>query len=171
MASPTTIVWFRRDLRLADNPALDAARERGAVCPVFVWSPEEEGSWQPGGATKVWLHHSLKALSSSLKKIGSRLIIRSGESLAELRKLIAATGADAVYWNRRYEPAAIERDKMIKKTLSESGVNVESFNGSLLFEPWDVETKQGKPYQVFSPFHRTVQEMPPPDDPVSAPTS
>src|SRR5881227_931458 len=117
----SSIVWFRQDLRLADNLALVAAveRERPVVC-VFIWAPEEEGDWPPGAASRWWLHHSLVALDASLRRHGSRLVIRRGPSLAALRALIEATGADAVVWNRRYEPAAVERDAEVKRELEES---------------------------------------------------
>jgi len=138
-----TIVWFRLDLRLADNPALQAAVERGRpVIPVYIWVPEEEGKWPPGAASRWWLHHSLAALDASLRQRGSRLIIRRGPSLETLRALMQETGADTVFWNRRYEPAIIARDKTIK-----AGLPAESFNSALLFEPWEL-----KPYRVFTPF-------------------
>lgn len=152
MSTPTTIVWLRQDLRVADQPALRRAADRGRVVPVYIWAPEEEGDWPPGGATRWWLHHSLASLDEQLRERGSRLIIRRGPTQATLDELLEETGATAVYWNRRYEPAAIERDKQVKATLLSRGVQAESFNGSLLHEPWTVVTKQGGPYQVFTPF-------------------
>lgn len=104
------IVWLRQDLRLADNPALQAACRRGGpVVPVFVWAPEEEGVWPPGGASRWWLHHSLARLAEEFSGAGARLVIRQGSSIAELQRVAKATGADAVFWNRRYEPAAVPR--------------------------------------------------------------
>ena len=151
----TTIVWLRLDLRLTDNPALHMAAQRGGpVVPLYIWSPEEEGSWQPGGATRWWLHHSLAELSERFTKLGSPLIIRQGASLEVLQSVVRATGADAVYWNRRYEPDLIARDKQIKAALVADGLQVQSFNSALLREPWTIATKQGKPYQVFTPFWR-----------------
>jgi len=171
MTEPLTIVWLRNDLRLSDHPALDAARQRGAVCPVYIWSPDGLGEAGPGGAAKVWLHHSLTALADSYDRLGSKLIIRQGDALAELRAIVQYTGADAVYWNRCYEPSVIKRDSKIKQALGDDGLDVKSFNGSLLFEPWEVETKEGKPYQVFTPFHRSLQQLPAPDSPLDAPRS
>lgn len=165
----TTIVWFRQDLRLTDNPALIAAATRGPVVPVYIWSPEEEGSWPPGAASRVWLHHSLAALDQDLQDKGARLIVREGPALDTLRDLVKKTGATAVYWNRRYEPAAIERDKKIKNTLTKDGVETKSFNGSLLFEPWEIETQQGDPYKVFTPFWKACLARPEPPEPQSAP--
>ncbi|NBT12724.1 MAG: deoxyribodipyrimidine photo-lyase [Planctomycetia bacterium] len=168
--TPTTILWLRRDLRLDDNPALIAAAARGAVVPVFIWAPEEEAPWDPGAASRWWLHQSLDKLTTAFAKAGAPLVIRRGPSLDVLLKLVKETGATHVAWNRRYEPAVIMRDTGIKKALATAGLEVESFNGSLLYEPMHVATKQGKPYQVFSPFWRTLLARDEPAEPVAAPT-
>ena len=150
-----SIVWFRQDLRLADNPALNAASKHSTVIPVFIWSPESEGDWPPGGASKWWLHHSLEALSKRLEKLGARLILRRGDALSELKSLVRETGASAVFWNRRYEPFAIEQEKNVAKHFQEVGIETEIFNSHLLFEPWAIENKSGKPFRVFTPFWKT----------------
>src|SRR5947209_19120190 len=99
----TTIVWFRNDLRLADNPALAEARARGPVIPVYVWAPGEEGDWPPGAASRWWLHRSLAALDAELRRRRSRLIIRRGGSTRRaLSALMHETGAQRIVWNRRY---------------------------------------------------------------------
>ena len=153
----TALVWFRRDFRLADNPALDAALERHQrIVPVYVHAPDEEAPWQPGAASNWWLHRSLTAFDASLAPLGARLVIRAGDTLAELRKLVAETGAEAIYWNRLYEPALIARDTRIKQALREDGLEAESFNSALLVEPWEVKTGGGEPYRVFSPFWRNA---------------
>ncbi len=153
----SALVWFRRDLRLADNPALRAALDAGHdIVPVYIHAPAEEGRWAPGAASNAWLHRSLHALDQALRARGSRLVLREGDSLATLKALAAETGAQAVYWNRRYEPAVQARDTGIKRALREHGLQVDSFNGSLLFEPWELATKQGGPYKVFTPFWRTA---------------
>ncbi len=173
--SAPAIVWFRQDLRLSDHPALAAALNRGGpVVPVFIWAPEEEGAWPPGAASKWWLHHSLLALQDDLKRAGSRLVLRIGPSLDTLRQLLAETGAGAVYWNRRYEPAARERDGHAKQALRDAGLEAESFNAALLHEPWTIQNKSGKPFQVFTPFWRhclSLPEPPPPLPPVTRLTS
>jgi len=166
---PASIVWFRHDLRLADNPALDRAVRRGAVVPVFVWAPDEEAPWPPGAASRWWLHHSLAALDADLRKRGSRLIVRRGPTLDALRDLAAETDADAVYWNRRYEPAVIARDTRVKAALTSAGVRAESGNAALLFEPWDLRTKQDRPYQVFTPFYKAALALPTPPKPLPTP--
>ena len=149
----TSLLWLRHDLRLADNPALAAAMEHGgAVVPVFIWSPAEEGDWQPGGATKWWLHQSLAALDGKLRELGSRLVIRRGPARETLLALVKETSAAAVFWNRRYEPASIRRDAGIKETLRAAGLRAESFGAALLREPWTIQNQSGKPFQVFTPF-------------------
>ncbi len=154
---PRAIVWFRNDLRLADNPALQAALDAGfAPLCVYIHAPEEEGDWAPGAASEAWRHHSLAALEESLRTRGSRLLIRCGPSREALSSLIAESDAKAVFWNRKYEPATQPRDAAIKRELKVQGIHAESFNGALLFEPWSLTTQQGGPYKVFTPFWRNA---------------
>ena len=156
------IVWFRRDLRLADNPALAAALadDPDAIIPVFIHAPDEIGDEAPGGAQRVWLHWSLSALSQELERLGSRLIIRPGPTRQALATMIEETGATVVYWNRLYDPRTIERDKRIKAHLSDCGIRTSSFNAALLHEPWTVATQQNAPYKVFTPFWNAVRDQP-----------
>ena len=152
-----TIVWFRQDLRLRDNPALHAAVATGApVIPIYIWSPEEEGDWAPGGASRWWLHHSLAALAADLRERGSRLIMANGRATTLLKKLAAETGATAVHWNRRYEPAAVGCAQIVSDQLRRSGIRTEEFNGTLLSDPTTFLNKSGKPYQVYTAFQRTL---------------
>ena len=154
---PNALVWFRHDLRLDDNPALRAALDQGFTpIPVYVHAPQEEGEWSPGAASLAWLHRSLAALDADLRARGSRLLLREGPSAPALQALVEQTGAVAVFWNRKYEPATQPRDASLKKRLREQGLQVESFNGCLLFEPWDLATQQGGPYKVFTPFWRSA---------------
>jgi len=154
-----TLLWFRKDLRLTDNSALAEAIAVGApIIPVFISSPQEAGAWPLGGASKWWLHHALASLSDSLKAHGGRLILREGESLKTLRSLIQETGATRVFWNRRYEPPLRELDASIKRTLRQEGVEVESFNSSLLNEPHTASTGEGKPYKVYTPYWKKVKD-------------
>ena len=171
MPSPTTIVWFRQDLRLADNPALlDAVSRGGAVVPVYIHAPDEEGPAAPGGARRWWLHHALQALSADLQALGSQLVVRQGPTQEALDELITQTNAQAVVWNRRYEPALIERDKQIKQWLRGTrGVQAASHNSHLLFEPWQIKTGSGGPYQVFTPFWKNIKSLPEPSAPQPAP--
>jgi deoxyribodipyrimidine photo-lyase len=168
--SSAAIVWFRLDLRVEDNPALQAAVARGGpVVPVFVWAPGEEAPWEPGAASCWWLHQSLRTLEERLGHLGSRLIIRRGPTLAALQAVMEETGAEAVFWNRRYEPAVLARDTKIKESFRAAGRQAESFNGSLLREPWEIQNKSGRPFQVFTPFWRASLGLGEPAEPWPAP--
>jgi deoxyribodipyrimidine photo-lyase len=167
--SALTLVWFRLDLRLDDQPALAAAAARGAVLPVFVWSPEEEGSAAPGAASRWWLDRSLAALEGDLRRRGARLLIRRGPAAAALRALARETGATAAHWNRRVEPDLIARDAGVEAALRAEGLEVRTFNSSLLFEPDGVKTGAGSPYQVFTPFWNACLQRPEPEPPLPAP--
>jgi len=165
------LLWFRLDLRLDDNPALLAACGKPSpVIPVFIWDPEAEDPWPPGAPSRWWLHQSLHSLGERLASLGSRLILRSGPSLQTLEQLISETGAKAVFWNRRYEPAVIARDTALKKSLLDQDISVGTFNASLLFEPWTIRSKSAqRPFQVFSAYWKTCLGQPEPVAPQEAP--
>ena len=168
--SSPCLVWFRNDLRVADHPALAAAAHSGRpVIALYVHSPLEDGRWGPGAAARVWLHDSLYALDARLRELGSRLIIRAGPELDALRAIAAETGARTVLWNRRYEPPALARDKATMAALRSDGMEVTSYPGSLLFEPWEITTQAGRPVQVFTPFWRALRARPEPLEPIAAP--
>ncbi len=168
----TAILWFRRDLRLDDNPALVSAIADGMpVIPVYIHAPDEEASWARGAASRWWLHHSLLALDASLRRLGSRLWIARGDSLAELRRIAAVTGATRVVWNRLYDPVIRERDTQIKQALKADGLDCASHNATLLFEPWDIATAEGRPYRVFSAFWRACAKRLCEPSPLPAPST
>ena len=149
----TALLWFRQDLRLADNPALQAALAgHEKLIALYIHDPYAHAPWQAGAAARWWLHHSLQALEQTLRQQGNALLIRQGDSHAVLSELCAKGAVDAVYWNRRYEPNSIALDKQIKGMLQQAGVPVHSFNASLLFEPWQVLKGDGQPYKIFTPF-------------------
>ncbi|NVK32910.1 MAG: deoxyribodipyrimidine photo-lyase [Rhodobacteraceae bacterium] len=152
----TTLVWFRQDLRVADNPALFEAAKLGPVVPVFVYEDASEtGNVHPlGGASQWWLHHSLEALE---KTLGSLVLLR-GDARHVIPDLARTVGAGAVFWNRCYDGHAIERDTQIKSDLRDMELEVKSFNSALLFEPWEVRTKNGGPFKVYSPFWNAVKD-------------
>ncbi len=155
------IVWFRRDLRLRDNPALLAACERARyILPVYIHAPEELEPWAPGAASNWWLHHSLSALQAQLRARRSELYIFRGRSAETLRALIAHTGASLVVWNRLYEPQALQRDEAVAAALQAQGVEVQTYNAALLVEPWEVASQRGEPFRVFSPFWRAAKQRP-----------
>lgn len=151
------IVWLRNDLRLADNPALKAAADTGRpVIPLYILD-ETSGVRPMGAASLWWLDKSLRALSESLKAIGSKLVLRRGPAQQVLKDVIVHAGAAGVAWNRLYEPAAIERDAQIKTALKADGVVVESCLAGLLNEPWTVVNGSKQPYKVFTPYWRAAR--------------
>jgi deoxyribodipyrimidine photo-lyase len=169
MNNMPVIVWFRQDLRLTDNPALSRAAETSQpILPVFILDDEHAGSWRAGAASRWWLHRSLEELNESL---GGRMRFMTGNAEEILTALVSDTSASAVYWNRCYEPWRIDRDRRIKAALQDVGVEVETFNASLLFEPWTVMKPDGTPYRVFTPFYRKgcLQSAAQPDEPAPAP--
>jgi len=158
------LLWFRLDLRLSDNPALDAAAADGyKVIPVFIWAPEEEGEWAPGAASRWWLHQSLKSLDTELQNHGSELILRRGPSLKVLRRLVRESGSAAVFWNRRCEPELRTRDAAVQKALESDGLHVKTCNSALLFDPEEIMNKSGEPFRVFTPFWKACMAASGPD--------
>lgn len=147
----TYIVWFRRDLRLADNPALFEAAKKGKILPLFIWDHKDAALPQKDSAQAVWLHHSLIALNRALD---GHLRVATGDPLHILETLIAAHGAKGVYWNRNYSPHRVAQDTHIKQVLEAKNIDVKSFNGSLLWEPWQVLKADETPYKVFTPFYK-----------------
>ena len=150
---PLTIMWFRQDLRLRDNPALCAAAAGGRVLPVYVLDDGNAGEWKMGGASRWWLHDSLARLNESLH--GGLWVLR-GDAGRALAGLCASLPVRKVVWNRCYEPWRRERDGRIKRTLGEAGVEAASFNGALLLEPWENTKADGTPYRVFTPFYHSL---------------
>lgn len=164
------IHWFRKDLRLTDNPALSSAAESGhPVLAVYILEDGDSDPWAPGGASRWWLHHSLKALDQSLKTFGNRLILRRGRPQDVLRKLVTETGATTVYCTQLTEPHAIKADSELKHILNELGAGFRPFDGNLFFPPGSVMTKNGEPYKVFTPFYKACLKKFPPPAPLPVP--
>ncbi|GAA0858925.1 deoxyribodipyrimidine photo-lyase [Aliiglaciecola litoralis] len=151
MSDSTTIMWFRQDLRLRDNPALREACRGSNVIAVYIYDDINPGSHEMGAASKWWLHHSLASLNSSLD---NKLHILKGDPAVIIDQLIKKFDANEVVWNRCYEPWQVKRDKQIKSLLKNNDIAVQSFNGSLLWEPWEIMNKAGSPYKVFTPYYR-----------------
>lgn len=153
--APPILLWFRRDLRLSDHPALSEAAATGRpVLAVFILDEVVEGL---GAAPKWRLGLGVERFAARLQQIGARLILRRGPALDVLQALIRESGATAVWWTRQYDPDQIARDKGVKTALTGQGIDARSFPGHLLFEPWQVETGQGKFYQVYTPFWKAVR--------------
>ena len=169
MTAIKSIVWFRQDLRLEDNPALVSAMEKGDILPIYILDDVNAGQYKQGAASRVWLHHALKALDESL---AGKLNLYKGDPLQIIPHLCDTHGIENVFWNRCYEPWRIARDKKLKPQLEEKDVNVESSNGSLLWEPWTILKQDETPYRVFTPFYRKgCLNAPAPRKPYSIPKS
>ena len=170
----SAIMWFRSDLRLADNPALSHAAQYEAVIPVYIWAPEDEGDMAPRGAAEVWLKESLLALDRSLRAMGSALVLRRATTSAqdELLRLVWETGASAVCLNRRAEPALAARDFRVQARLRRKGTAVHTFAAAHLHEPDRVRLAlgwQGGHWGTLTPFRKAVAQLPPPGPPLPAP--
>lgn len=146
---------------MEDNPALAAGVRAGCVVPVFVWAPEEEGHYYPGRVSRWWLSQSLKHLDSSLRSVGASLITkRSFDTVSTLLDIVRATGATDLFFNHLYDPFSLVRDHQIKELLSSRGITVHTFNGDLLYEPWEVADENGCSFTTFETFWNRCLHMP-----------
>jgi len=170
MAAAPVICLFRRDLRLADNPALAAAVATGqpVIC-LFVL--DEESGRPPGGASRWWLHHSLTDLDHALRACGGALTLRRGATVDVVADVARTAGATALYLARRYEPRSADLENALKDRLDAADVAVHRFAGTLLSDPDTIRTGQGGPFKVFTPFYRAVLKAVPPSQPAPAPTN
>jgi deoxyribodipyrimidine photo-lyase len=167
MRQKTTIFWFRQDLRISDNPAFFESVKNSAVLPIFILDDNSPSKFKMGEASKLWLYHSLKSLNESLD---GKLNFYLGNASEILPQLVEKNQASAVYWNRCYEPFRVKQDAEIKTLLKEKNIEVKSFNGSLLWEPWQVLKSDATPYKVFTPFYRNgCLSKEPPRMPLSKP--
>lgn len=151
MAVPLSIMWFRQDLRVKDNPALNAACDAGKIVPVYIYDTHTPKERAPGGASQWWLHHSLTALN---ERLNGHLQVFKGDPKEIIPNLLAKFGAKEVYWNRCYEPWQIKRDKALKQQLLDENYQPHSLNGSLLWEPMQILKKDETPYRVFTPYYK-----------------
>ncbi|KAL1191283.1 Cryptochrome-2 [Cardamine amara subsp. amara] len=147
MSKKKTLVWFRRDLSIEDNPALASAAHEGSVLPLFIWCPEEEGQFYPGKTSRWWLKQSLSHLAQSLKALGAELIlIKTHCTISAILDCIHATGATKLVFSHLYDPVSLVRDHTVKEKLVDLGIIVKSYNGDLLYEPWEIYGEKGQPY-------------------------
>lgn len=167
MTQKVTIHWFRQDLRLADNPSLCHAAKNGTVLPVYILDDETPGQHAMGAASRWWLHHSLTALN---KALGGNLAVYSGTPSRVFKALQNQFDIQKICWNRCYEPWRTARDSTLKEMLKDQGIKAESFNASLLWEPWEIKKNDGTPYKVFSQFYRNgCLKAAPPRTPLNPP--
>ncbi len=167
--TPPIILWFRRDLRLADQAALVAACESGApVIPVFILDDETPKHRKMGAASRWWLHHSLQSLDADLRKAGSRLILRRGKSDDVLTQLVKDSGASAIHCIRHYEPWWRSAERAIAKVLPD-GCQLICHEGNYLLPPGSVTTGAGTPFKIYTPFMRALWQHMPPHKPAPPP--
>lgn len=176
MPNDPALLWLRNDLRFDDNPAMRAAQASGrpVVC-LYVLDDDAPGELALGSAQRWWLHHSLAAFQSDLTTRGGALVLRRGQAKDIVPEVAHSIGAAEVFWTRRYMEWQVDVDKALKQALDEAGHKVTTCNGSLLFEPWEIKTKSGDPYRVFTPFWRNlkthdVRESLPRTDKLEAPS-
>ena len=159
--SRSSIVCFRNDFRLEDNPALNGAvSQKTSIVPVFIYDPSLIDDWSLGGASKWWLHASILDLKTQIKGLGGQFILKSGNTLKVIQELVQETGAQSVYWNRRYQSDEVKVDKAVKQWLQDQAIHVESYKASILEEPWTTANKEGLPYKVYTPFWKSVKDRP-----------
>jgi deoxyribodipyrimidine photo-lyase len=151
MTDKRTIFCFRQDLRLSDNPGLLEAAKNGSVMPIYILDDDSAGMFKMGSASRWWLHHSLDSLNNALN---NNLNLYVGRSEEILLRIIKENNISAVYWNRCYEPWRVRDDTTIKSSLKNQNIDCHSFNGSLLWEPWEILKKDKTPYKVYTPFYR-----------------
>jgi deoxyribodipyrimidine photo-lyase len=166
------ILWFRQDLRLDDLPALHAAAAAGRpVIPCYILDDESPGNWRAGAASRWWLHHSLHSLAAEIKQSGGSLVVRRGNALAELQRLVRESGAETIVCSRQYEPWAVHLEESLHQDLSSIGADLKRYPGSLLFEPGQILNGSGLPFRVFTPFWKRCLREPPPPMPRPRPNS
>jgi deoxyribodipyrimidine photo-lyase len=161
MPAPS-LLWFRQDLRLHDQPALVAAVEEGPVIPVYILDDETPGDWRIGGAQRWWLHHSLEALGKALEAKASRLILRRGGAVAELQRLAEETGASRIHAVRHTEPWWVKAETALGDRLC-------LHDGNHLAPPGSICSGAGQPFKIYSAFWRALEQRMPPEAPVEAP--
>jgi len=160
---------MRQDLRIQDNPALFKAASKGLILPIYIVDDTHPGQWQSGAVSCWWLHQSLAALN---ERLGGALRYFRGDPLELIPTLLKSTGIQSVAWNRCYQPWQIQRDRQLKSNLQEQGIRVDTYNGILLWEPWQVLKKDESPYKVFTPYFRNgCLTRDPPRYPLPAPES
>jgi deoxyribodipyrimidine photo-lyase len=158
------IVWLRRDLRLADQPAFYAAAQHGPVIPLYVLDDTAPGDWALGGAARWWLHHSLDSLARDLERLGSRLILRRGDAAETIARVADEAGAGVVHAIRHYEPWWREAEGALAAALK-----LVLHDGNYLLPPGAVTTGSGAPYKIYTPFSKAVLAQMPPREPLPSP--
>ncbi|NVE93893.1 cryptochrome/photolyase family protein [Altererythrobacter lutimaris] len=157
--SKPQIVWLRRDLRIADNPALYHAAKEGPVVAIYVLDDEAAGHHAYGGASRVWLHYALEDLQTSFGKHNAKIVLRRGDAVEELAAIANDMGADTVHANRHYEPWWRKAQGALVEKL-----DLKLYDGNYLLPPGSVTTGSGDPYKIYTPFSKATLEKLPPRD-------
>jgi len=154
-----TLLWFQRDLRTKDNPALSWALQQGnPVIAVYIHSPEEDAPWAAGAASCWWLQQSLEKLSDSLQKLNITLYFFHDDSVKKIPQLAQLLDCDDVVWTGRHEPKRLECESKIESMLKNKAISVQRFNDHLLNKPEQFLTAStNTPYKVFTPFYKKLR--------------
>src|SRR5437868_6823470 len=163
------VMWFRQDLRLADNAALRAAAEAGPLICLYVLDDVTPGAWAWGGASRWWLHKSLARLQGDLARFKVPLVLRQGAVDKVIAETLRETGAASLHFTRDYAPWSGALEKRIKAAAGAEGADCHRYGGVLLHEPETIRTGQGQPYKVFTPFSRACFALGDPRPPRPAP--
>ena len=156
-----TVVWFRRDLRLADNRALtEAVTKHAPILPIYIWGYEGDMTASYETRSVWWLLKSLRSLDHDLKSVGSKLVILKGNPLDVMSKLAYQISPQAIYWNKVYEPNRISLDRKISLRLDKLNVENSSFEGQLLWNPEEIRNLDGGHYKTFTPFWNKANKLP-----------
>ncbi|MCA1061891.1 deoxyribodipyrimidine photo-lyase [Rossellomorea sp. AcN35-11] len=151
------IVLIREDLRIHDHPALYKASQEGSVIPLYILD-EQTSQFPIGEAKKWWLHQNLSSFQASLHSVNGRLWLDKGKVEEVLPQWVSNTKAQAVYWNRVYDPDVYERDLSLARDLSLKGTEVQTFEGTLLLPPWKIKKEDDTPYKVYSAFYHSIKK-------------
>lgn len=159
MSDKLVIYWHRQDLRLEDNQALNWAASQGAVIPLYINDPQLLDDMYIGEAQKWWLYHSLLSLQKAYRQHRIALILCSGEPKKLLETLLQETKSTVITWNRCYDPQSIARDMALKEYFAAKGIEVKTFNSSLLTEPSKILNKTSGFYKVFTPYWKNCIQV------------
>jgi deoxyribodipyrimidine photo-lyase len=160
-ATATVIHWFRRDLRITDNLALSAAAESGLpVIPVYILSQWKESHHWTGPKRQHFLCGCLASLARNLTTIGGRMVIRQGEAVEELLRLVKESGANAIHFNSDPDPFGKETERRLRSACAEIGIECHSHADAALHQPDEILTQGGLPYRVYTPYSRNWLAQP-----------
>ena len=156
MTQKVSLFWFRRDLRLEDNKALNAALNSGnIVLPLFIFDQEILNKLEVNDARVAFIHQCLESINRKLTALRSGLSVYTGRPSDVFKKLLAEFDLEAVYTNADYEPYALKRDSEISDLLGKHNIPLRTFKDQVIFEPNEVLKGNGQPYLVFTPYMKS----------------